>query len=110
MLVAHRRHSLRIFHRHRLPAAGVIRHRQHHQRNAFAPHLANQLLQRRDIHVALERKHRLRLPRLGNLQIDRLAPTNSTLARVVSKCVLFGTTSPFLHITLNRMRSAARPW
>ena len=36
-------------------------------------------------------------------------PTNSTLARVVSKCVLFGTTSPFLHITLNRMRSAARP-
>ena len=33
-----------------------------------------------------------------------------TLARVVSKCVLFGTMSPFLHITLNRMRSAARPW
>ncbi len=39
-----------------------------------------------------------------------VAPTNSQLARVVSKCVLFGTMSPFLHITLNRMRSAARPW
>src|SRR5437773_3663955 len=33
------------------------------------------------------------------------APTNSQFARVVSKCVLFGTTSPFLHITLNKMRS-----
>src|SRR5262249_36859531 len=37
------------------------------------------------------------------------APTNSQLARVVSKCVLLGTMSPFLHMTLKRMRSAARP-
>ena len=38
------------------------------------------------------------------------APVNSMLARVVSKCVLEGTTWPGLHITVNRMRSAARPW
>ena len=38
------------------------------------------------------------------------APVNSMLARVVSKCVLVGTTWPGLHITVNRMRSAARPW
>jgi hypothetical protein len=37
-------------------------------------------------------------------------PVNSTLARVVSKCVLEGTSWPGLHITVNRMRSAARPW
>lgn len=30
-------------------------------------------------------------------------------ARVVSKWVLLGTACPGLHITLNRMRSAARP-
>ena len=34
---------------------------------------------------------------LGNRQIDRLRAANSTLARVVSKWVLFGTTSPGLH-------------
>jgi hypothetical protein len=32
------------------------------------------------------------------------------LARVVSKWVLFGTTSPGLHSVENRIRSAARPW
>ena len=37
------------------------------------------------------------------------APLDSTLARVVSKWLLLGTTSPALHITENRMRSAARP-
>ena len=38
------------------------------------------------------------------------APVNSMLARVVSKWVLLGTTWPGLHSTVNRMRSAARPW
>ena len=38
------------------------------------------------------------------------APTNSMFARVVSKCVLLGTTFPGRHITVKRMRSAARPW
>ena len=38
------------------------------------------------------------------------APVNSTLARVVSKCVLLGTTLPGPPSTLNRIFSAARPW
>ncbi len=38
------------------------------------------------------------------------APVNSTLARVVSKWVLFGTTLPGPATTLNRIFSAARPW
>ena len=38
------------------------------------------------------------------------APFDSTFARVVSKCVLFGTSFPGPQVTWNRMRSAARPW
>ena len=38
------------------------------------------------------------------------APVNSTFARVVSKCVLFGTVLPGPPSWLKRMRSAARPW
>ena len=39
-----------------------------------------------------------------------MAPVNSQLARVVSKWLLLGTTSPGLHMTEKRIRSAARPW
>jgi hypothetical protein len=38
------------------------------------------------------------------------APVNSTLARVVSKWLLFGTVLPSPPSWLNRIRSAARPW
>ena len=38
------------------------------------------------------------------------APLNSMLARVVSKCVLFGTTLPGLPSTVKTILSAARPW
>ena len=38
------------------------------------------------------------------------APVNSTFARVVSKCVLLGTTVPGPAIAVNRIFSAARPW
>ena len=38
------------------------------------------------------------------------APVNSTLARVVSKWVLFGIDLPGPPSTLNRIFSAARPW
>ncbi len=37
-------------------------------------------------------------------------PSYSRLARVVSKCVLDGTTSPGRVATEKRIRSAARPW
>jgi hypothetical protein len=46
----------------------------------------------------------------GQSRSTARAPVASTLARVVSKCVLFGTTSPGLHTVLKRIRSAARPW
>ena len=39
-----------------------------------------------------------------------MPPRYSTLARVVSKWVLFGTMSPGFTIVPNRIRSAARPW
>ena len=38
------------------------------------------------------------------------APVYSTLARVVSKWVLFGTTLPGPPTAVNRIFSAARPW
>ena len=38
------------------------------------------------------------------------APVASTFARVVSKCVLFGTTFPGPPIAVKRIFSAARPW
>ena len=38
------------------------------------------------------------------------APVYSTFARVVSKCVLLGTTLPGPPIAENRIFSAARPW
>ncbi len=38
------------------------------------------------------------------------APVDSTFARVVSKCVLLGTTFPGPAIAENRIFSAARPW
>ena len=38
------------------------------------------------------------------------APVNSTFARVVSKCVLFGMVLPGPPSALNRIFSAARPW
>ncbi len=38
------------------------------------------------------------------------ASSTSTFARVVSKWLLFGTTSPAFSTVWNRMRSAARPW
>ena len=38
------------------------------------------------------------------------APACSAFARVVSKCVLFGTTSPFVTTAWKRRFSAMRPW
>jgi hypothetical protein len=38
------------------------------------------------------------------------APLNSTFARVVSKCVLFGIVRPGPPSTLKMIFSAARPW
>ena len=72
VLLANRAHRAHILHRNRLPAAGVVGHRQHHQRNVLAAHALNQLLQRGHIHVAFEGMHRSRLPALGDRQVEGL--------------------------------------
>ena len=49
-------------------------------------------------------------PASGKGRSAATAPLCSMLARVVSKCVLPGTSIPGLHICANRICSAARPW
>ena len=49
-------------------------------------------------------------PPSGMTRSTASAPVNSTLARVVSKCVLLGMTLSGPPRTLNRIFSAARPW
>ena len=51
-----------------------------------------------------------RSPASAQGRSSAVAPTNSMLALVVSKWVLFGTTSSGRQTVVNRMRSAARPW
>ncbi len=53
----------------RLPAPRVVGHRDHDQRYPFAPHLSHRRLQRRRIHVALERILRGRVPPLRHHQV-----------------------------------------
>jgi hypothetical protein len=50
-----------ILHRYRLPATGVVGHRDHAQRNIVRTGVSNKLFQRLDIHVALERVFSLRV-------------------------------------------------
>ena len=106
----HRLHRFDVRHRDRLAAAGVVGDGEHDQRNLLRAFGCDQPLQRRHVHVALEIQARLRVGASGMGRSTARAPVNSMLARVVSKCVLFGTTWPGRHSTVNRMRSAARPW
>jgi hypothetical protein len=46
----------------------------------------------------------------GQGRSSATAPAASMFARVVSKWVLFGTTSPLRSMVAARIRSAARPW
>ncbi len=71
MPLAYRAHLTHVLHRYRLPAARVIGHRQHHQRDTFAPHPHNQRFERRHIHVAFERIMQRWLFALGNQQVNR---------------------------------------
>ena len=57
-------------HRHRLPAAGVVRDGQHHQRNFLRAFGGDQLFERRDVHVAFERNTRLGIRGRGKRKID----------------------------------------
>ena len=81
-----------------------------HQRDVGGA-LGEQPLERVEVHVPLERVHELGgSSPSGITRSTASAPVNSTFARVVSKCVLFGTTLPGPPIAVNRIFSAARPW
>jgi hypothetical protein len=54
MFPAHRADLPYILHRNRLTAAGVVRNRQHHERHARVPHIADQRVERVNIHVPLK--------------------------------------------------------
>ena len=61
----------RVFHRNRLASAGVVGHRQHDQRNALPPNPCDQVLERADVHVPLERMPGRRLAGLGDRNVHR---------------------------------------
>jgi len=97
-----------VFHGDGLAAAAVVGDGEHDQRDALAPHALDELVERFNIHVAFEgQAWSLGCALLGRAD-RRLGPHASTLARCVEVGVV-GTMSPFLHMTLKRMRSAARP-
>ena len=96
MALAHGVHLANVFHGDGLASAGVVGHGDHDQRDMIAAHALNQRFERSHVHVALERMRRCRLPSFRDYRSAASAPMNSTLARVVSKCVLLGTTSPCL--------------
>ena len=72
--------------------------------------LGEQRLERTEVHVPLEGVLVAGSRPSAITRSTASAPVNSTFARVVSKCVLFGTTLPGPPIALNRIFSAARPW
>ena len=61
-----------VLHRDRLPAAGVVRHRQHAERDLPWLGLLEQRFQPVQVHVALERMAGLRLFALRNHEVHRL--------------------------------------
>ena len=96
-------------HAHRLTAAGVVGHGDHDQRDLLAFAACTRSRERARSILPLKGWSG-RLAALGDHQVHRLPPRYSTLARVVSKWLLLGTTSPGCSSAPKRMRSAARPW
>jgi hypothetical protein len=70
--VADLAHGAQVRQRHRLAAPGVVRDRHEHDRHVLAAALADQRVERVDVHVALERVDRRRLTALGDDAVDRL--------------------------------------
>ena len=61
-----------VLERDRLPAAGVVRDRDHHDRDVLGAARRDEPLERLDVHVALERVLRRRVVPLGDHEVDRL--------------------------------------
>ena len=93
----------------RLPATGVVRHREH-RRHAHVVGLARHApIEPLEIDVSLERVRSCGIRPSGIGRSSASAPANSMLPRVVSKCVFDGTTGPGRPRIENRIASAARP-
>src|SRR5438105_15723789 len=105
MLTAHGADLPYVFHRERLASAGIVGHGEHHHWIFVAPDARNQRLRRGDQQMT---KCWLLCSPSGITSPTASASTSSTLARVVSKCVMSGPTSPLFYITLKSMSSAAR--
>ncbi len=73
VLAAHLHCTARdVFHGNGLAAAGVVGDGQHDQRNAFAAHFGDQVLERLHVHVAFEGMLQAGLTPLGDDEIDGL--------------------------------------
>src|SRR5690606_6317130 len=94
---------------HGLPATRVVGDGHEHHRNPVAL-VAEQGLETLQVHVPLERVIGGGVRPSGITRSTASAPVASTLARVVSKWVLDGTTFPAPPRTLKMIFSAARPW
>ena len=71
-LTGQRRHVADIFHTHRLPTTGIIRNGKHDHRHAAQIGGFEEVAQRRDVHVALERVDGLRFAAFADHQVERL--------------------------------------
>ena len=109
--VADRAHRAQVLERDRLAAARVVGDGHEHDRDALGAALARAgASSAATSMLPLNGWQRRRVAALGDHEVDRLGAGASTLARVVSKWVLFGTTLPGPPRTVNRIFSAARPW
>ena len=109
MALADGAHLADIFHGDGLASAGVVGDGEHDERDALAAYADDQGFECGDIHIALKGMRRGGVLAFFDHQIDGLGSDEFDIGGVVSKCVLFGMTSPFLQVTPKRMRSAARP-
>ncbi len=74
MLPAYAMNVAHVLHRDRLSSSRIVGDRKHDQRNARASDPGDQTLQRRDIHVALERMFQAGLAAFGDDEVHGLGP------------------------------------
>ena len=74
MAVAHGAHRADVLEAHRLPAAGIVGDREHHERDVFGAGLRDQAFERGNVHVALERVARARVASFRDQEVDGARP------------------------------------
>ena len=104
MAITDRAHGAQVLERDGLPAARVVRDRDEHDGNIVARAASNRSSASTSMLPLNGCSFEGSRPS-GITRSTASAPVNSTLARVVSKWVLFGTTRPGRPRTLNRIFS-----